>query len=160
VSGTAEALHERRVDLAITPYVPTGFLGNPLMSLELIAVASPAHPLHQLKRRITARDLHQHRHLLVRDTGLGRDEKTTSVEVAQRWIFSNFDTCIAAAKKGQGFSWYPRPRIADALANGELKPLPLAAGNTKTVTLYLVISDPESAGPATHHFAEILQSQK
>ena len=158
LSGTAEALHERRVDLAITPYVPTGFLGNPLMSLELIAVANPKHALHKLRRKLTARDLHQHRHLLVRDSGLARDEKTTSVDVEQRWIFSNFDTCIEAACQGHGFSWYPRAKIAAQLKAGLLKPLPLAAGNTKAVTLYLVISDPESAGPATYHFAEILQS--
>lgn len=157
LSGTADALHERRVDLAITPYVPTGFLGNPLMSLELIAVANPSHPLHKLRRKLTARDLRQHRHLLVRDSGLARDEKTTSVDVEQRWIFSNFDTCIEAACQGHGFSWYPRVKIASQLKSGTLKPLTLAAGNTRNVTLYLVISDPESAGPATLHFAKILQ---
>ena len=156
LSGTAEALQERRVDLAITPYVPSGFLGNSLMSLELVAVDHPDHPLHHLKRKISARDLHDHRHLLVRDTGLARDETTTSVDVEQRWIFSNFDTCIQAACQGNGFSWYPRARIANELKTGRLKPLPLAAGNTKSVSLYVVISDPDAAGPATRHFAQIL----
>jgi DNA-binding transcriptional LysR family regulator len=157
LSGTAEALHERRVDLAITPYVPSGFLGDPLLSLELVAVAHPDHPLHHFKRKLTAKDLHGHRHLLVRDTGLARDEKTTSVDVENRWIFSNFDTCIKAACQGHGFSWYPRARIASELDRGVLKPLPLTSGNTKAVTLYVVIGDPDTAGPATRHFAKILQ---
>src|SRR5579872_6317717 len=50
LSGTAEALVQKRVSLAIGPEVPAGFVGDPLMTVRFIAAAHPDHPLHQLPR--------------------------------------------------------------------------------------------------------------
>src|ERR1700689_4923329 len=48
LSGTEEALLERRVDFAIGSTVPAGFAGDRLMPLRFIAAAHPDHPLHPL----------------------------------------------------------------------------------------------------------------
>src|SRR3981189_1738856 len=72
LSGTDEALLQRKVDLAICSQVPPGFMGDPLMRLRFIAAAHPDHPLHQLGRELTLQDLRKHRHLVIRDTGSQR----------------------------------------------------------------------------------------
>jgi DNA-binding transcriptional LysR family regulator len=153
LGGTLEALLQKRVDLAITPQIPVGFLGDALTHLRLIAVAHPDHALHRLNRPLTAADLAEHRHLLVRDSGIHRDSRATSVEVDRRWTFSQFDTSIRAAIHGHGFAWYPQARIEDALAQGLLKPLPLSEGAERHVTLYLVLADSELAGPGVRALA-------
>src|SRR4029077_15487499 len=48
LGGTDEALAARRVDFAISPNLPAGFLGDPLMPLRPLCVARPSHPLPRL----------------------------------------------------------------------------------------------------------------
>ena len=54
LGGTGEALLQGQADLAISPRVPPGFLGDPLMRFRAIPVAHPAHPLHQLQPQADA----------------------------------------------------------------------------------------------------------
>jgi DNA-binding transcriptional LysR family regulator len=157
LGGTGEALLQGNADLAISPQVPPGFLGDPLMRLRAIPVAHPAHPLHTLKRKLTLRDLAAHRHLVVRDTGTRRDARAMSVEVSQRWTVSNMSTSIQAARMGFGFAWFPEDKIRDELAAGTLKPLPLREGGERFGDLYLVVADPDAAGPGTRRLVEILR---
>src|SRR5271163_4006092 len=72
LSGTAEALLQRKVDLAICSQVPQGFIGDLLMPIRFIAAAHPSHALFQLGRELTTQDLRKHCHLLIRDTGSRR----------------------------------------------------------------------------------------
>ena len=157
LSGTSDALFKGQADLAISPRVPTGFLGDVLMPLNIIPVASPGHPLHQLGRELTYRDLRGHRHVVVRDTGASRDRRAVSVEVEQRWIVSNLTTSIEAVTRGYGFSWYPDVIIRDELDSGALKPLPLREGAVRPEFLYLIFADPDFAGPGVRRLAQILR---
>src|SRR5690606_13162988 len=50
LTGTDEAMLEKRVDLAIAGRLPPGFLGSHLMRARFVPVARPDHPLHQLGR--------------------------------------------------------------------------------------------------------------
>lgn len=157
LGGTTEALLHGLVDLAITGKVPPGFLGIPLMRLRFIPVASPSHPLHQLGRPLAMDDLRRHRHLVVRETGTKRATRVMSLDTTQRWTVSNFDTSIAAVRSGYGFAWYPEERIRDDLRAGSLKPLPMRDGGERFSELYLVLADPDSAGPGTRRLAEIIR---
>jgi DNA-binding transcriptional LysR family regulator len=157
IHGAEELLLQGRVQLAIGPMVPTGFLGDPLMNMRFVAAAHPDHPLHQLGRKLTYADLRAHRHLVVRDTATTRSRKVTSLEAEQRWTLSNMSTSIQAARRGYGFAWYPLERIRDELDEGLLKPLPLAEGGERAAQLYLVIADREGAGPGTLRLAEIIR---
>lgn len=157
LGGTPETLLKGQADLAITPQVPPGFLGDPLMRMRLIAVAHPDHPLHRLGRPLRTRDLRQYRHLTVRDTGAARDRKAVTVEVEQRWTVSHMATSIEAACRGHGFAWYPEERIRDELRRGELKPLRLQEGGERFMELYLVLADPDLAGPGVRRLAEIVR---
>lgn len=157
LGGAPEALQQGRVDLAISPQVPLGFNGEPLpRQTRVIPVAHSQHPLHQLGRELTLRDLRKHRHLIVRDTSSQRDKKAATVEVDQRWTLSNMATSIGAACRGYGFAWLAEDKIRGELDAGTLKPLPLRGGAERYVQMYLILADPEAAGPGTRRLREII----
>lgn len=159
LSGTAEALLTGKADMAITPHIPPGFFGELLMRTPIIAVASPEHPLHTLGRTLTQRDLRKHRHITIRDTGSQRDRRAVLVEVEQRWTVSHMATSIEALCAGYGFSWLPTERISRELADGRLKPLPLREGKERWVDIYLIVADPDFAGPGVKRLAEIIRER-
>lgn len=157
LGGTTEALMNGQADLAIASMVPTGFLGIPLVRLRFIPVAGAQHPLHQLGRELTLEDLRRHRHLVVRETGSKRDTRVLSLDTTQRWTVSHSATSIEAVRAGYGFAWFPEDKIRNELRDGSLKPLPMRDGGERFTELYLVLADPDSAGPGTRRLAEIIR---
>lgn len=157
IGGAPEALHSGVVDLAISPTIPAGFAGEPLVTVQFVPVAHPDHPLHKLEREITLRDLRKHRHLLVRDSGSQREKRANTVEVEQRWTVTNMSTSIGAASRGHGFAWLPQDKIRSELEQGVLKVLPLRGGRSRMLQLYLIFTDRDAAGPGTQRLAEIIR---
>jgi DNA-binding transcriptional LysR family regulator len=158
LSGTEEALLQRKVDLAICSQVPPGFVGDPLMRLRFIAAAHPQHPLHQLGRELTVQDLRKHRHLIIRDTGSQR-RSGSSLGVEQSWTVSQKATSIHAAGMGLGFAWFPEETVRGELEGGALKELPLREGSERWAELYLVFADRDYAGPAALRLAAIIRDR-
>lgn len=156
IGGTQEALLAGQAELAVAGAVPPGFEGDALIRLRMFPAASPAHPLHQLNRALTPKDLRAHRQLVVRETGTARTHRT-SIEATQRWTVSSMSTSIIAARAGYGYGWYPEYKICDELAAGTLKPLPLREGGERFIELYLVFADRDGAGPGTRRLAEIIR---
>lgn len=156
LGGTSDALLSGNVDLAISPQLPPGFLGNVLMRIRLLAVAHAYHPLHHQGRELSYQDLRAHRHVVVRDSGAKRDQRSVSVEVDQRWTVSQVATSIRAVSMGYGFAWLPEEHIREELRAGLLKPLPLREGYTREVPLYLILANPDFAGPGVRRLADIL----
>lgn len=157
MGGTPETLLQGQADIAISPTVPVGFLGDPLMRLRAVAVAHPEHPLQRIRRQLTDRDLRAHRHLVVRETGSQRTRRALSVEAAQRWTVSHLATSIQAARMGYGFAWYPEDAIRDELAQGTLRPLRLREGAVRFAELYLIIAERDDPGPGTLRLAQIIR---
>src|SRR5450755_1599149 len=158
LSGTEEALVQRRVDLAICSRVPPGFAGDPLMRLRIIAAAHPDHPLHRLGRDLTLQDLRRHRHLIIRDTGSQR-RSGSWLGAEQSWTVSHKATSIHAAGLGLGFAWYAEEWVRGDLARGVLKQLPLREGGERWGTLYLVFADRDYASPGALRLAEIIRAE-
>jgi DNA-binding transcriptional LysR family regulator len=156
LSGTEEALLQRRVDLAICSSVPPGFAGDPLMPVRFIAVAHPDHPLHKLGRELTLQDLREQRHLVIRDTGSQR-RGGTWLGAEQSWTVSHKATSIHAAVLGLGFAWYPEDTVRSELDSGALKALPLREGGERWVNLNLVFADRDYAGPGALRLAQIIR---
>lgn len=157
IGGTSEALLKGQADIAITPQLPPGFLGDLLMRIKIVAVAHADHPLHHLGHALSYKDLRAYRHLVVRDSGKNRDQRTAIVEVNQRWTVSQIATSIKAVSLGYGFAFLPEVHITQELKSGLLKPLPLLEGGEREVPLYLVIANPDFAGPGIRRLAEILK---
>ncbi len=157
MGGTPEALLNGSADIAISPRMPPGFAGDLLLRMPVLPVAHPDHPLHQLGKQVSVRDLKKHRHITVRDSGSQRDRRAVSIEVEQRWTVSNMATSIEALCLGHGFAWMPAERIRHELESGQLKALPLREGKERWIDLYLIIADPEFAGPGVQRLAEIIR---
>ena len=159
IGGGPEVLSEGSVDLAITPHLPPGVNGEIITHAHFIPVAHPDHPLHQLGREITLRDLRRHRHLVVRDTSSKRDKDSSMFRSEYRWTVSNMPTSIGAACRGYGFAWFPVDKIRSELEEGLLKQLPLRNGGERSVPMYLAFADRDSAGPGTLRLAEIIREE-
>jgi DNA-binding transcriptional LysR family regulator len=159
LGGTDEALLEGRADFVIGSHVPAGFLGDPLMRLRFVCAAHPEHALHRLGRPLTLDDLRQHRHLVIRDSGVTRTRASGAWINELRWTVSHKATSIRAACMGLGYAWYPEESIREELDRGRLKLLPLVEGGVREATLYLVFADRETTGPGARRLAEILREQ-
>jgi DNA-binding transcriptional LysR family regulator len=159
ISGATDLVRHGRVQLAITPHVPTGWLGDHLARLEFACVASPDHPLHQMGRDITDRDLRKFRQVVVRDSGERRDSDVAWLVSERRLTVSTMSTRIQALCQGLGFAWSPLLKIQRELKQGLLKPLPLEHGSRQYADLYMIITDAEGAGPATRALADMIRKQ-
>lgn len=158
LTGTEEALISGHADLAVTGRIPAGFLGDALARVDFVAVAHPDHPLHHLGRNVEERDLHTHRQVVVRDTGVRRQQDAGWLEAPQRWTVSQLSTSVAILRRQLGFAWVPEHAVASDLAARTLVPLPLREGSRRSVELYLVYADREAAGPAARALASSLQA--
>ncbi len=156
LSGTEEAIRERKADLVLAGVYPSGYLTTPLLTLKFAAVAHPDHPLHGLGRELSPRDLRQHRQLVVRDSG-PRDVDAGWLKADQRWTFSSMDASIRAACQGLGYAWYPLLKIQQPLQQQQLKILPMAQGSGRQVQLSMILPRGEFCGPGTQRLADILQ---
>jgi DNA-binding transcriptional LysR family regulator len=156
LSGTEEALLQRKIDLAIASTIPAGFAGDPLMTVRFIAAAHPDHPLHRLGRELTLQDLRKHRHLVIRDSGSQR-RGGTWLGAEQVWTVGQKATSIHAATMGLGFAWFPEDTVRRELDDGALKALPLREGGERFATLYLIFADRDYAGPGALKLADIIR---
>lgn len=157
LGGNEEALVQRKVHFAIGPVVPPGFIGDVLLPVRFVCMAAPGHPLHQLGRPVTLDDLRGHRHLVIRDSGVGRADRTWLNE--RRWTVTSKATSIRAAVMGLGYAWYPEDSAREELERGTLKPLALLEGGERVITLYLVYADRDAAGPGTRRLTEIIRDE-
>lgn len=158
MGGTLEALLTGQVDLAIASSIPQGFLGHTLIQLRFIPVAHPDHALHRLNRELTIRDLEAERHLVIRESGSSRNTNVLAAQGPQRWTVGHSATSIDAVSRGYGFAWFPEANIRRQLAEGTLKQLPMQGGGDRYVTMYLILADPEVAGPGTHYLADLIRT--
>ncbi len=158
LSGTDEALLSGKVQIAITPRVPPGFMGDIVAKIRMIPVVAGTHTLasRHLKPPITEAELKQERQIIIRDSGLKREQDAGWLGAEQRWTFSHFATSISAVKAGLGFAFLPQHRIHRELSDGELVQLNLQTGGERQLTLYLVQARPDFAGPAVTHAAKTL----
>lgn len=157
LSGSEEALIEKRVDLAIVSRIPPGFLGDALMDIEFIAVAHPCHPLHALGRPLEREDLERHLHIIVRDSGTQNTRDLGWINSQQHWTVTNPTTRMEMICGGLGFGWTAEHKMRDQLAAGLLKPLPLRVGGRRKLSLSLVVANPEVAGPAACRLASLIR---
>lgn len=159
LSGTEDALLQRQVDLAIGGRVPTGFVGEKLVSLVMHCVSSPDHPLQRLGRPINFEDMVQHRQIVIRDSGQYRRYTSGWQEADQRWTVSHIKTSLDAIRMGLGYAWLPDAYTDEDIKIGRLKFLPLEIGAVREVTTYITFADREFAGPVTRRLADILKAK-
>ncbi|MES3007964.1 MAG: LysR family transcriptional regulator [Pseudomonadota bacterium] len=177
LSGTEEALLEKKADIVIGGKVPVGFSGTPVRQARMIAVAHPDHPLFRRttvanpetdaetntdtamgSNGITDWELKSWRQIVLRDTGERREQDAGWLGSEQRWTVSHFASSIKILRSGLAFAFLPEDWLEEDLREGRLRKLPLAIGTERVIQLYLMLSSKEGAGPATRKLASMLTS--
>lgn len=157
VLSPEEALLDGRAELAIAAQAPQGFRSEFLGQVRFVAVAHAEHPLHELQRQLTLRDLRRHRQIVLRDSGAERRKSGGWLAAEQRWTVSNLATSIEAVRMGLGFAWLPEDHIRRDLARGGLRPLALGEPGTRFLDLSLVYREEELDSRDMQHFAQLLR---
>lgn len=155
LSGTDEAVLGNRCELALMVRVPPGFLATQVFQVKMVAVAHASHPLAQMPS-VTEADLKNYRQIVVRDSGLRREQNAGWLGSEQRWTVSHFATSVDTVEAGLGFAFLPEHRIEHGLASGRLVRLPLPLGGERNIPLSLVVTRAAHAGPATEALAKII----
>jgi DNA-binding transcriptional LysR family regulator len=97
-----------------------------------------------------------HTQVVVRDSGRQpRDEGWLGAQ--HRWTVASLEASHAAVRAGLAYAWLPAHLIAADIASLQLKPLPLTAGGTRRMALYVVLVRGETAGPAARQALQLLQ---
>lgn len=156
LSGSVEALLNRKADIAITPFVPPGYIAQDLLNVDFRAVAHPNHALFKLEREITQSDLEQHCQVVVRDSGTKRNQDAGWLRSEQRITVSYFATSLAVLKRGLAFAWLPFGWVEADLISGNLKELNLDIGASRAVHVHLIKSAGENAGAAVSLLSQLL----
>jgi len=134
----------RRGDAALAfclllPVVPEDVVALPLLSINLMPVVAPIHPLAQLGRAATRADLDEHVQLLLSDPS-APDGPSYGVIGTKTWRFVELGRRLDFLLAGLGWCRMPEPLVAPLIAEGRLAPLP-------------VEDDPARAGPALTIYA-------
>jgi DNA-binding transcriptional LysR family regulator len=157
LSGADDALLQHDADIVIGTRVPAGFLGTPLIDIEFLAVAHPAHPLHQLGRRLEADDLKRHTQIVIRDSGTQHPRDDGWLGATRRWTVTSMEASLAMVEAGLGYAWLPRHMTVAPIQAGDLQPLALDQGQMRLVSLHLMFGRTGHPGPATRELADLLQ---
>lgn len=159
LSGTEEALLEKKASLVIGNQVPVGFLGTPLKQVRMIAVAHPSHPLFAgpAQADINDYELRSWRQIVLRDSGTKREQDAGWLGSEQRWTVSHFSTTLKILRAGLGFAFVPKDWVQQELTQGTLKQLPLSMGAERVLPLYMIMASHDSIGPATLALAQMLR---
>jgi len=93
---------------------------------------------------------------VLRDSGerAPRDEGFLGAQT--RWTVGSLEASLAIVEAGLAFAWLPEHAIAASLAAHRLQVLPLQAGASRSVPLYIVLVQPARAGPAAQTILELL----
>lgn len=156
LSGTDEALLERKVDLVVGGRVPPGFTGEALLAIDFVAVAATDHPLNQQDEALQLEDLRQHRQLVVKDSGQ-RNLDDGWLGAYQRWSFDSIELSIQAAIAGFGFAWLPELKVRHHIQQGSLTPLKLKEGGKRSAELHLILTDAEYATTGVRLLAKCIK---
>jgi DNA-binding transcriptional LysR family regulator len=94
--------------------------------------------------------------VVLRDSGHANPRDDGWLGATLRWTVSSMQAVRLLVAGGLGFAWLPEHMVAGPLRDGTLQRLPLREGRIRHVTLYLVHSQPDLAGPATRRLADEL----
>jgi DNA-binding transcriptional LysR family regulator len=158
LSGAEDAIVDGAADVMITTRVPPGFLGDLLVEVDFRAVAAPSHPLFEASEPLTTTQLERHTQIVVRDSGTRQPRDDGWLGVGHRMTVSSLEGSLATVRSGLGFAWLPLHLVQDDLAAGTLRALPLAAGGTRSVPLYVVLVRPDLAAPAARTAVDCLRA--
>ncbi|MCY7294189.1 LysR family transcriptional regulator [Alteromonas sp. a30] len=160
LSGSEEAVKDKSADIVITNEVPRGFLHEPLIEVNFVAVTHPQHPLTQLPSPIDPQELQQHVQVVIRDSGQNPHDDRGWLRAEQRWTVSQFHSAVDILLEGIGFCWLPQHHVERYIEMKQLVTLNVKGSSFKRVTLSLVNPNSEQMGPGTQMLTEMILAER
>lgn len=157
LSGAIDILSQGSPDLVLSGIVPKGYLADPIVEVEMIAVASAEHALFSEQAPITNERLKQELQVVIRDSGRERSQDVGWLGADKRWTVSSVQSALEVVASGIGFAWLPYADIKNAIEENKLRPLTLESGAERNFHMYAIFGKGERTGPATRLFVELLQ---
>ena len=153
-----KALLDHDADLAISTHIPDGFVGNPLIEIEHVAVAHPQHPLFKLQRELKTTDIERQVQIVIlrQKEIVPNAGKRGPRGYFRPWNVYSFDAAIDALRECLGYAWLPHHRLKIWLDRGDLKILPLGEKHAYKTNLYLVHGQPLRQDPGSKNLADVL----
>lgn len=143
-------------DLAITLWDKSMGFAHRLTEIEMVAVARPDHPLHQRTGELTFSTLARYPGLIIE----GQDPSMSTPHILNdgpHWRVNTLEAALAAVRQGLCHGWLPAHLVAEDIAAGLLRPLPLSVGACHKIPLILAFADEDMAGPLTHAMADLIR---
>lgn len=156
LSGTDEAVLERRAEMALMTRVPPGMLATPIGEIRKVLVVHPNHPLASSAVPLSTHGLRHARQIVVRDSGNRREQDRGWLDSEKRLTVSHFSTSLQAVEAGLGFAFLPHHLVEDGLKYGRLVQLGFSMEMEQRVPFYLVYISQEEQCPSVKFFAEQL----
>lgn len=125
LSGTWEALLDRRIDLLIggSSEGPSGggYAAEPMGEVAFVFAVAPTHPLAKIDRPLTNADLQEYRAVVVADTARHLPRRTVGLGFGQDTLtVPDMHAKLVHQAAGLGFGFLPRAYAHAALGSGQL----------------------------------------
>jgi len=159
LSGGTEALKHGHPDLVLSSMVPKGYLADPIVEVEMVAVAAADHPLNKETLPINNERLSRELQLVIRDSAVETSMDSGWLGADRRWTVSSVQSSLEIVTSGVGFAWLPKAEIYEALKSGKLKALNLVSGGERSFYMYAIFGKGERTGPAARLLVELLQKE-
>ncbi|WP_341889598.1 LysR family transcriptional regulator [Variovorax sp. YR752] len=159
LGGAWDALISQRADVALTEIGQSGAMGiahRPLGAVSFVFAVSPGHPLAREPQPVKLSAVRRHRVVVVADSSRGLPPRSSGItSAADVLTVASLHAKLRAQEAGMGVGFLPTLLAADALAQGRLVALRVAAPKPR---VHLSVAwRAHGAGPATLWFAERLQ---
>jgi DNA-binding transcriptional LysR family regulator len=158
LSGGEEALRKGSPDLVLSAIVPKGYLADPIVEVEMVAVAAEGHSLHQEITPINNERLSRELQIVIRDSASESSVDSGWLGTDRRWTVSSVQSALEIVTSGIGFAWLPKADLEFSLQSGKLKRLKLISGSERNFHMYAIFGKGERTGPATRLLVELLQT--
>jgi DNA-binding transcriptional LysR family regulator len=153
------AARDEIVDLAICSQLPTGSIGNKLMTVEYLAVAHPMHPICRPEMEIGTSDLARHVQIVigpVPDSQMRSRHEPAKQQHAGKWHVSSLDTALAALAECLGYAWLPKEQVQKLIDQGKLCKLNISKTCNDIKNFYLMRSYHEGLGNGAENLSKLL----
>ncbi len=148
IGATISAIANKEVDLAIASFLPKGHSGTSLIEIEMLTVVHNSHPLAKRKGLVPERDLAGHLQIVISEKMSKETKDRGWLKAEQRWTVDSLSAALSCLHQGMGFCLLPRHEVEGDLASGKLVSLQVENILSRKIWLSLVVSKPESLGPA------------
>ncbi len=156
----SQALQESTIDFAISTRAALGFPSAELIGIEHVPVAHPENPLFSLKRTVSFSDLQTQTHVAVSgyNNYIFSGPQHSGSMSPRQWNVSSLDRAFTTLRQGSAYAWLPKYKLRHLLEGGQLRILPLDAGASHTIRLYLIYGRSVAHSPCALRFADALRN--